>query len=340
MKEAGFVPAAVEFNSFSLARIVSEIISRPELTMIIDISVTGISLIVLKNNRLVFDYFVPWEKIQAGEERMSFDKMKEILFSEINKVINFSIGKFGNQIDTIVLNSGGMTEELIGALKNAFGQMNIIKLQLPEGKAADFAVSIGAAKRGLIARSKDDAIALNSTVVIKEFDENRMILAIQYWRKFALIIMSATLFVMSLGDLLISKVLYNPADTIPVSVSAEETAEYARLKTKAAEFNSLVTSIYSIRSEENKITSLIGVLNTISGADIRLTRIAYQGPSQPVILNGVAPSTSVVSNFQNQLSKASGVSNIDFPLSSVQVLPSGETSFIMSFMISSLGMGK
>ncbi len=329
LKEAGFVPVAVEFSSFSLARMAEGIVKPDELAMVIDISVGGISQIVLKNRKMAFDYLVPWTTIQGAEERISFDRMKEALFSEINKVINFSIGKFGGEIKTLILNSAGMVDELLAALSSAFPKLKIIRLDLPGGKTADFAVSIGAAKRGVIPRSKDEMIALNSVVVIKEFEEIRMLLAMQYWRRFALAMMSFILLTISAGDLLVNKFLYIPEP--PVDVSQTETVEYNRLKAKAAEFNSLVSSIYSIRSEENKITDFINMLNATSGSDIRLTKIAYQGPTQPVVINGVAPSTSVVSNFQTQLSKVSGISNIDFPLASVQVLPSGETSFIMSF---------
>lgn len=329
LKEAGFVPVAVEFSSFSISRMAEDLVMPDELGMVIDVSAGGISQIVLKNRKLAFDYFVSWGTIQGTEERISFDKMKEVLFSEINKVMNFSIGKFGGEIKTIILNSGGVVDELMAALKISFPKLTVVKLELPQGKTADFAVSIGAAKRGIIPRSKDETIALNSIVVIKEFEQINMLCAMQYWRRFALGMMCFLLLVMSIGDLLVNKFLYKPE--APVVVSPEEASEYARLKTKAGEFNSIVSSIYSIRSEENRVTNLINILNTTAGSDIRLTRIAYQGSSQPVVINGVAPSTSVVSNFQTQLSKVSGVSNIDFPLASVQVLPSGETSFIMSF---------
>lgn len=337
-KDAGFLPVATEFHSLSLARLVAVALDPLLLHLAVNVASEGVSLILLKNGSLVFDYFFSWESVQKGDKRISFANLKDVLFAEINKVINFSISRFGGEVRSIIVNAEGFEEEIIAGIKTAFPSLKITKFIPPGGKAPGLAVTIGAATRGRIMRSADEMLSLSSITVVEEYEQNRILSAIIFWRRLSLVSFGFLLLVFSVANIFLSRMAMEAETGIARKLTTEELSEYGRLKTLATEFNSLVSSVAAIRFEENRVLPFIDRISEYAGSDIRFTRFTFQSLSQPVVLNGVAPSMDVILSFHRRMLQAPGISSVELPLASVQVSPSGEASFLMSFRVASLDL--
>ncbi len=338
VKEVGFLPVATEFHSLSLVRLAGVEVDPRALHLAVSVTPEGVSLVLIKNRNLVFDYFFSWASVQGGDKRITVIRLRDVLFAEINKVVNFSLSRFGGEVQSIVVNAEGLEEEIISGIKNTFPKIKVSKLILPEGRPAGYAVAIGAAVRGRMLRSADEMISLSSITVIKDYEQNRIFSAIVLWRRMAVVSLSFLLLVMSVANFFLFRMSGDTGADIVRELSPVELAEYGRLKALAADFNSLVSSVAAIRFEENKISPFIERIAEYAGNDIRFTRFAFQSFSQPVTISGVAPSMDAVLNFHKRMLQAPGISGVELPLSAVQVSLSGETSFVMSFRTTSLDL--
>jgi hypothetical protein len=187
----------------------------------------------------------------------------------------------------------------------------------------------------MLLRSEDNLISLSPQRVIEEYAENQTIAMVKLWRKISAIVLSFFLLAFCLSDLFLRQLRITAGQQSLRSLSAEEANELGVLRGKADEFNSLVTFVSAAKMQENKIYPFISkVLNL--GSNVQVTRLSYQDLSQPVVLNGNAPSTDAVLQFQKRLSEVQNITEIQMPLSSLTSAPNGRTAFVMSFRVTSL----
>jgi hypothetical protein len=337
-KTSGFLPIAVEFQALSVARAISDFagIRGEGITIVLDVESEGMDLVVMKNGNLYFDYFYPWKTIQGEDKSISMDKFKQTLMAETGKVMNFALSKFSGETKSIWVNAEGIGEEIASALKAQYPKIAVSEISIQGKKVPPLWLSaFGAAKRGMLLRSEDNLISLSPQRVIEEYAENQTIAMVKLWRKISAIVLSFFLLAFCLSDLFLRQLRITAGQQSLRSLSAEEANELGVLRGKADEFNSLVTFVSAAKMQENKIYPFISkVLNL--GSNVQVTRLSYQDLSQPVVLNGNAPSTDAVLQFQKRLSEVQNITEIQMPLSSLTSAPNGRTAFVMSFRVTSL----
>ncbi|MDD5099074.1 MAG: hypothetical protein PHP35_01915, partial [Candidatus Colwellbacteria bacterium] len=109
-KESDIIPVVIEFQSLSIVRAASLAgMGADQAKLIVDVSSEGMSIMIARKGGLSFDYFYSWKNIQGEDRSIPFEKLKQIISTEIGKVINFSLSRFGNEIKDIVVNTEGLS---------------------------------------------------------------------------------------------------------------------------------------------------------------------------------------------------------------------------------------
>ena len=335
-KAAGFIPVAVEFQTLSIARAVTELAQVREsgITMVISIASEGINFIVIKNNNLYFDHFYPWKFIQEKDKSISIEKIKQVILGESNKVVNFAVTKFGGALSSIRISAE--SEAIIAALKEQYSTISVAEITIQGKKVPSlWLATLGAAKRGLLLRSEDTMISLAPQQVIEEYRDNQIIAMIGLWRKITAVVLSFFLVIFSVGNLFLRQVLIDADQQLLRGLSLEEEQELNIFREKANEFNNLLTLIKDARTLEKNIYPFISKILTI-GEDIQITRLSFKDIGSPVELRGNAPSSIAATQFQRRLSEEPNITELRLPIADLTTTPDGRAMFVMSFRITSL----
>jgi len=337
-KIAGLIPVAIEFQTLSIARAITELAQVREngITMVVSIASEGINFIVIKNNNLYFDHFYPWRLIQEKDKLISIEKLKQVILVETNKVVNFAITKFSGTLSSIRISAEGVSEEIIIAFKKQYPTILVAGITIQGKKAPSLWIAaLGAAKRGLLLRSEDTMISLTPQQVIEEYRNNQIIEMISLWRKITAVVLSFFIVVFSLGNLFLRQVLIDSDQQILRGLLPEEEKELNVLREKANEFNSLLTLIKDARVLEKNIYPFISRILT-AGEDIKITRLSFRDIGSPVELRGSAPSSIAATQFQRRLSEEPNITELRLPIADLVTTPDGRAMFVMSFRITSL----
>jgi len=337
-KTSGFTPIAVEFQTLSITRAVTELAQAQEngMIMIINVVSEGINFIIVKNNNLYFDHFYPWKFIQEKDKSISIEELKQIILTETNKVINFVATKFGGSLSSIRISAKEVSEAIILSLKEQYPTIPVIKITI-QGKQAPplWLAALGAAKRGTLLRSEDTMISLTPQQVIEEYKNNQTLTMIYLWRKITTVVLCFFIIIFSLGNLFLRQVLIDTDQQLLRGLLPEEERELNVLKTKANEFNSLLMLTKSALTLENDIYPFISEMLT-TGEDIQINRLSFRDIGSPIELRGSAPSSSAVVRFQRRLNEKTNITELQLPIENLVTIPDGRTTFVMSFRITNL----
>jgi hypothetical protein len=339
-KAADIVPVVVEFQSLSLVRaaVVSGGLDKRVASLVIDVSSEGLDIMIVKNGNLYFDYFYPWKNIQGEDRSISFDKFKQTLSAEVGKVMNFSLSRFGSEVKKIFVNAEGIGDKVVSSIKGQFPGAEISLLTLGDTNLPpSWAACFGASLRGAMSRSEDDLISLSPLTVIEEYGRNQIINMISLWGRVFAGVLIFLVFIVGAGDLLLRRVRLDLDSQTVRGLSGNELSEFGRLSLEATEFNKQVALVGEAKRGEGGISPFVERISGLS-SEVRLTRLSVQSIISPVSINGTASSADAVSRFHRQLAALKGVSDIQFPLSSLISTPDGRTSFTMSFKVQSFDL--
>ena len=337
LKESGFIAIAIEFQSLSSVRLAMEsgVVDRSVISLLVDISDEGLGLSLIKNGNLYFDYFYPWKMIQGEDKVISTEKFDASLISEINKVVNFAISKFGESVRALIVNSDSLGDREVALLSEKFPSIKVLKIPVEKEVCCSFSAAAGAAKRAIATRSSDNLISLTPVKVTVEYFRTRMFSMIRLWRRAFIVILLFFIFSFGAADLFFRSIRINVAETTIRDLSPAEAVELAALTSEANDFNKMIALVSEAKRGENKFEPIISKIVAIGG-DVRISKLSIQNIAVPVTLTGEAPSAESISKFSRRLSELKNISEIQLPLSSIVASANGKTSFTMSFKILSL----
>ncbi|MDD4931326.1 MAG: hypothetical protein PHG66_04265 [Candidatus Colwellbacteria bacterium] len=340
IKESGFLPVAIEFQSLSVVRAagVTGKLSKDTSDLIIDISSEGVDMMVVKNGNLYFDYFYSWKGIQGEDKSISFDKLEQNITAEAGKVMNFSLSRFGSEVRNVIVNADDLSDKIVEAVKRQFTRVKVEKLSISEGRLkSSWVGAFGASLRGSLSRSEDTMISLGPVSAIKEYDQGQIMDMVSLWGKIFIGAMVFLVFIAGAGDLLLRSNRLNIAQQSIRGLSQNELIEFNLLSSQSIDFNRSVALVAEARRGETGISPFLEKLSKLN-PDIRFGKISIPSTIQPVTINGTAPSADSVSKFHKALAGLKGISDIQFPLSSLVNSPDGRTSFVMSFKVQDFDM--
>ena len=326
LRAANFSVVALEFSALSLARVIKRLSVGIDLTkpqVVLFVSNEGLDFVILKNGNFYFNRFVSWQNSTSGSIAM-----------EIQKVINFYYGRWGQVIDSLILVSSSENEEISSALKNL--NLNIQSLilnknELPEVDSS-LLIVLGGALRGLLTRAEDNLISLTSLGAKEEYRRNKILHFISVWRNIFLAVFGTLL----VANLLVVWFLYslnnNLANRLNMTANISIPKDLMNLQETIKDFNSLVIQAMRARGYSPKWSPSFNQLWLTAGQNIVITRLHFDPTTLTMLIGGSGNSEIEVINFKNRLIKNLNFENVTLPLS--QIIKEGEkVNFQMSMKV-------
>jgi hypothetical protein len=334
-REAGFGVMAIEFSSLSLARLVkteslNANFEKPQ--VFLSVSSDGPEFLIIKNNKLYFNYFFPWTSVEGRQ--ISFSDFGTILTQEMKKVLNFYSSHWNSQLNDLILITQGLYSEIEGIIKHDFPGINIRPLTLNE-KFSNFNSSwypaLGGAIRGKIPRSEDNFISLMDVGTEQSFFESRVDYFVKIWRMIILTTLSIVVFSFFLGDMFFLNVSNNLGTQISAIVQRQETQEVLDLEKKAVEFNDLISKALYAKKNSRQVAKFFSVFSQIAGSEVSIQKVIFDSDRATVLITAIAKSNQAVINFKNNLAGLKEFRDVDFSFTSTTNNTDGTINFPITF---------
>lgn len=339
-REAGFGVVAVEFSSLSLARLIkteslNANFEKPQ--VFLSVSSDGPEFLIIKNNKLYFNYFFPWTSVEGRQ--ISFSDFGSILNQEIKKILNFYSSHWNSQLNDVILITQGLYSEIEGIIKNSFPTINIKPFILNEkfsGFNSSWYPALGGAIRGKIPRSEDNFISLMDVGTEQSFFESRVDYFVKMWRMIILSVLSIIVFSLFLGDMFFLRISNNLEAQISLMVQRQESQEVLDLEKKANDFNILIAKALYAKNHSRQISKFFGIFSKIAGSDISIQKIIFDSDRATVLITAVAKSNQAVINFKNSLAGLKEFRDVEFSFTSTTNNTDGTINFPITFGVNIL----
>lgn len=339
LRESGFSPIAVEFQSLSMVRAMDYLkITDPKSTYVaLVVAADGLNFAIIKNNNLYFNYFYSWKSVGSGGRQIAFTDLEQTIFTEIERVLNFVGARFGTSISKIFVVAEGLGAKIAASIKTRFPRLDSQEFSLMSsaGLPADWAPALGSAIRGVLPRSKDQFISLNSITVREEYFQEQSLSLASAWRSAFLVVLAFLAVLYGGSDLLLRRVKEDLVASQTINFPVNENQEYAELKAQADGFNALVNLVASAKVRETVISPFFRKIRELAGTDATILRISTQPVSGTVILNASSPSLDMSRRFVDRLKATPQLQSVEQPLANLVVDPDGSVTFIVSFKVTS-----
>lgn len=334
-REAGFGIVAVEFSALSLARLIkteslNANFEKPQ--VFLSVSSDGPEFMIIKNNKLYFNYFFPWTSVEGRQ--ISFSDFGNILTQEMKKVLNFYSSHWNSQLNDLILITQGLYGEIEGIIKRNFPAINIRPLALNEkfsGFNSSWYSAVGGAIRGKISRSEDNFISLMDIGTEQSFFESRVEYFVKIWRVVILSTLSIIVFSFFLGDMFFLNISNNLASQISSMVQRQETKDVLDLEKKANEFNGLIAKALYAKKNSRQVSKYFKVFSQIAGNEVSIQKIIFDSDRATVLITAIAKSNQAVINFKNSLASLKEFRNVEFSFTSTTNNTDGTINFPITF---------
>lgn len=333
LEEAGFSPIIFEFPSLSLARLMERVLGPREFaTLGFYLSSDGMEFFIVKKGKLHFSYFHSWEAIQGGAREISRELFDEVMTREVQKVVNFSLGKFKERPKEVVLVAQGLEEEVKALLASRF-ELPVTPLEVGGGFTPPWYVALGAALRGQSDLGADVSINLAPLSSRELFFEEQTFGFVKLWRNVAVGVLA--LFLLFFGAS--AYFLYRTEANVGVQLS-EFTARFNQselneLVIQAEEFNALVRSAAAVAESRVPWHTMLRTLEDVMAEHgVTLDRIEVSGRGGSATLIARAPSNDALITFKNALAATKGFEGVSLNVAQIATLEDNTVGFTVTFV--------
>ena len=342
LKEAGFVPAAIEFPGLSLARLAAGLGAFEDKTscLLLYVGGQGLSFNLIKEGSLYFNHFVSWQSVYGNERKVTFEAFKKFIIDEVKRVISFYGSRFNGQINNFILVASGLEKEILKAVSENFSvKTQPLILKTFKDLPIDWFPVFGSTLRGIIPRSQDTIISLASVGTEQEFYGQRIIYFATVWRNVVLTLIGIILAIFALTDGFLIKTEKSLNERLSTLGSAQrqqsETAEFNSLKEKVENFNKKIGLISSVYSQRLNWTSFLEKIKELAGDEIILTRLFIQSLQMPILINAQAINETAALEFKNRLEGDSRFEAVEMPITKITPTANG-INFTIVFKIKAM----
>lgn len=331
---AGFEALIFEFPTLALTRAAASSLRLPASPVIIlQVSSDGLGFSIIKGGSLYFEYFQSWRSIQGEAREITRTAFQEAVTGEVKKVINFSLSRFKENINQVLVVAPGFEGEIADLLQARFG-LQAAPLSLKSyALKPNWYVVLGSAIRGRDYGGYDKEINLSSRSLKEVFYEERLINFIRFWRNIVIGTAAIILVVFGIGASLLvkqSKVLTQRLNDFQARISQ---SELTHLKNKVDEFNYLVKEIERVKNQSISWQQTLASIKRSADKNSIILEGFSGGVGEPFNLSGRAPSTAQVLKFKNVLIEELGFFNVNLPLAGITTLSDNSVGFSVSFEI-------
>ncbi len=335
-EEELFHPVVFEFPALSLSRVITNTIDlKKKAVLVLRVSGDGIEFSIIRNNNLQFTYFRSWSSIQWEGKQISRELFEQVLIDEVQKVVNFTLSRFKETLDKIIILAPGFDADVQRVLKGRFGNLGIIPFTLPIKEITpSWYVTYGSVLRGRGDFNKDEEINLNYGMSADLFLEQYVLGFTKLWRNIWGIVFAFFFVLFVASSFFLSGQMHNLNSELDVSKLKINTADFLDLRGKAIEFNSFVDAIKKEPRYHAFYASFIEYFLELSNENkIIIDRMELSSPDSPVRIAARAPTSEVVVVFKNILLKDERFSSVDLPLFNIRELSDNTVSFSITFSL-------
>ncbi len=339
LREAGFAVIVVEFFALSAVRAVKELgnldLGRPYLAL--NVLDNGVDFMLLRGGRLYFHYFTSWGGIlEAGQGRQIDNAtFQSLMLREVARVLNFHSSKWGSSIkDALLLTPG------LGDARNILEKFFALKVYdftpIPDpfrDLNSTWAVSLGAALRGLLPRAADDLISLAPLGTELEYKRERLRHFTSFWRNVLITVFSAVFLVFLAADGFLANIEKALENEVGVKFPADQLAESETLRLEAEKFNAVAVLVLAAKNRSIAWEPVLRETALVSGTGVSLRRISINGDSGMAFISGKTTTELAAINFKNNLSQNALFEDVSLPFSNITPETDGQVSFQLTLKV-------
>ena len=341
LKQADFMPAAIEFSGLSLVRLAENSgagidVSKPYL--LLHVGGNGLSFNLVKNGNLYFNHFVSWQSVYEDKREVPFESFKKLIIEEVRRILNFYAAHWDGQLENAVLAAPGLVDDIVKVISENFAfKIQPLSLKNFTDVSAAWFPALGAAFRGLIPRSQDNFIGLRKDEIEKEFYFEKVIRFIKIWRNVVLTAFAAMILIFGAADLFLKNTLNSLSAQADGFKNRDEVklVELEKFQNQTGEINKKIDLAVKSYGERLRWSLFLEKIRDLAGADIVIEKIFIQSPEMPVIVNGLAPAENAALDFKKRLIESGYFNNVDLPVDKI-IQAAGGVNFTINFILKSL----
>lgn len=332
LEEAGFSPIIFEFSGLSLARLMERTLgSRDYATLGFYLSSDGLEFFIVKKGKLHFSYFHSWASIQGDAREVSRELFDEVVTREVQKVVNFSLGKFKERPREVVLVAQGLEEEVKTLLMSRFG-LPVVTLEVGGGFTPPWYAVLGAALRGTRDLGRDTGINLAPLSSRERLFQEQALGFVKLWRNMVGGVLVLFLLFFGGSAYFLNRTERNTARQLAEFTARFNASELSELTTRADEFNALVSSISAVADARVPWHTMLRALEKVMrGYGVTLDRIEIYGKGSGATLTARAPSNDRLLTFKNALAATEGFTNVNLVVAQIAALEDNSVGFTVTF---------
>lgn len=332
LEEAGFSPIIFEFPSLALARLMERVLGVREFaTLGFYLSSDGMEFFIVKKGKLHFSYFHSWASIQGGAREISRELFDEVMTREVQKVVNFSLGKFKERPREVVLMAQGLEEEVKALLASRF-ELPVTSLEVGGGFTPPWYVALGAALRGQSDLGSDTDINLAPLSSRELFFEEQTFGFVKLWRNVAVGVLALFLLFFAGSAYFLHRTEANVGVRLTEFTARFNQSELTELARQAGEFNALVRAATAVSGSRVPWYTMLRMLERVMAAHgVTLDRIEVSGRGGGATLIARAPSNDRLLTFKNALAATEGFTNVNLIVAQIAALEDNTVGFTVTF---------
>lgn len=334
--EANFRPLAFEFPSLSVSRLLEKsggIKEKNEL--LLQISSDGVNLSIVRKNKVYFDYFRSWASVKGEGDQISKEQFDQVVVDEVRKVMNFSMGKFKEKVDSLLLVAPGFEDGVREVIRKNF-EIPVETLALSfEGMSPIWYVPLGAGMRDMFnLGERDEYINLGKETSEDLFFEEHLIGFVRLWRNALGIILGFFFIVFLSAFVFLSSQERSLEGSIIVSKSQINTEDVSDLSERAERFNAIVGALGESSNNAKEWKELLENIRSIAGDErVFVERIDVGSLSSSINVLAVAPNNGSVIGFKDALIGSGLFDTVSVPLLSIKELEDGSVGFSVNLTL-------
>lgn len=332
LEETGFAPVIFEFPSLSLTRLMAQVLGPREFTtLVFSLSSDGIEFSIVKRGKLHFSYFRSWISVQGSAREISREVFEDTVVREVQKVVNFSLGKFKERPREVVLVAQGLEEEMRALIEERFG-LPVTTLMVGGGLTPPWYTVLGAALRGKGDLSIDESINLAPLSSRELFFEEQAIGFVKLWRNVTVGVLGLfTIFFAGSAYFLHRTEALVGAQLADFSGRFNQT-ELEELTKRVEEFNALVGAVGEVAGARTPWHVMLRNIERVMAAhEVTLNRVTVEPTGKRTILEARAPSSDRILAFKSALAEAPGITEVNLLVSQIAALEDNTVGFTVTF---------
>jgi hypothetical protein len=336
--ESRFVPIAVESKALALARLLRERGTGVDLGasyLLVNVDDAGLEFLIIRKGQLYFEYANPWRDLVDEKGAIAFDKFKNSLAIGLRQVMNFYLQHWNDPIAGVIVSGTTFLDEVGVIVREtlALPTLPLVVAGSSQTLSSEWFPVMGAALRGSgVRRKKEDGITLLGEGAQAIVFRDRITHFLEFWSWFVPVALASLLIVFGVAYFFLAGVQASiaPYQSSESQLAPVISAALEKLAPQVADFNQSVAFIQSIQAGESpKYTIVQSVAAVASASAVTVTKLIFQGSSQPISLDGNAQSQDQIVAFKTALATA-GFTNINLPLMNLQS-NGGAYAFSMTF---------